>query len=96
MPFFFEWEVNLKKQFESLFTSSGPSDEKGNPFVVTMQDNLKWISMIDRLAKGDPTKHDLIYKMNYIECLNILSFWWHQDKMEDQIRRQQNLNRQLR
>jgi hypothetical protein len=93
--FFFEWELNLKEQFSSLFTAT-PSDESGNPFTVTMQDNLKWIAMIHRLAGGDITKHDAVYKLNYIECLNLLSFLYYQDKMEDQIRRQQKLNSSLR
>jgi hypothetical protein len=36
--------------------------------------------MIDRLSNGDITKHDEVYKRNYIECLNLLSYWYERDK----------------
>ena len=52
--------------------------------------------MIDRLAGGDITKHDMIYDKNYIECLNLLSYYWYKDKFEDQVRRQQNLRNNMR
>jgi len=35
--------------------------------------------MIDRLSDGDITKHDQIYERNYIECLNLLSYWKERD-----------------
>ena len=44
-----------------------------------------WISMIDRLSNGDITKHDAIYERNYIECLNILSYWHEKDKYMEQM-----------
>jgi len=40
--------------------------------------------MVDRLAQGDITKHDQIYERNYIECLNLLSFWHERDKFYEQ------------
>ena len=44
--------------------------------------------MVDRLAGGDITKHDLIYERNYIECLNLLSYWKQRDRfIEDQNKR---------
>jgi hypothetical protein len=44
-----------------------------------------WISMVDRLACGDITKHDAIYDKNYIECLNLLAFWAYKDKYHSQL-----------
>ena len=35
----------------------------------------KWISIIDKLSGGDITKHEEIYKTNYIHSLNMLSYW---------------------
>lgn len=43
-----------------------------------------WISMIDRLSNGDITKHDEVYDRNYIECLNLLSFWKVRDTLVEQ------------
>lgn len=45
--------------------------------------------MIDRLSNGDITKHDEIYKRNYIECLNLLSYWHERDLYMKQINEQQ-------
>jgi len=44
--------------------------------------------MVDRLANGDITKHDAIYERNYIECLNLLSYWHERDQYHKQIEEQ--------
>jgi len=46
---------------------------------VSIDDRWSWISMIDRLSDGDITKHEAIYEKNYIECLNLLSYWHEKD-----------------
>lgn len=51
---------------------------------------------MDRLSGGDITKHEAIYEKNYIECLNLLSYWWFKDKYADQARRQQELKNRMR
>lgn len=38
--------------------------------------------MIDRLAGGDITKHDLVYERNWREILYLLSYWAERDKVE--------------
>jgi hypothetical protein len=50
-----------------------------------MDNRWGWISMVDRLANGDITKHDEIYERNYIECLNLLSFWSERDRYMEQM-----------
>jgi hypothetical protein len=55
----------------------------------------KWYGMIDKLAMGDITKYDNIYKLNYILCLNKLSFEKEKqdiiDKMQKaEMQRQKN------
>jgi hypothetical protein len=52
---------------------------------ANMDSRWGWISMIDRLSNGDITKHDAIYERNYIECLNILSYWHEKDKYMEQM-----------
>jgi hypothetical protein len=39
----------------------------------------KWVAMIDRLSGSDITKHDLVYDRNWIECLNLISYWHERD-----------------
>ena len=46
---------------------------------VELDNRWNWISMIDRLSDGDISKHDNIYERNYIECLNLLSYWHEKD-----------------
>lgn len=41
----------------------------------------KWMAMIDRLSNGDITKHDEVYDRNYIECLNLISYWTERDRI---------------
>ena len=36
--------------------------------------------MVDRLAKNDITKHDIVFKLEYTHCLTMLSYWNEQDK----------------
>ena len=50
-----------------------------------MDNRWGWISMMDRLSNGDITKHDEIYERNYIECLNLLSFWSERDRHMEQM-----------
>lgn len=57
---------------------------------VTLDSRWGWIAMVDRLSNGDITKHDLIYERNYIECLNILSYWHERDKYMEQMNNAKN------
>jgi len=52
---------------------------------ASMDDRWGWVSMMDRLSNGDITKHDAIYERNYIECLNILSYWHEKDRYMEQM-----------
>jgi hypothetical protein len=86
----------ISVKYESLFSDAGPKDTNGDPFAIDVPDNLRWIAMMDRLSGGDLTKHEAIYEKNYIECLNLLSYWYFRDKIEDQMRRQQELRNKMR
>jgi hypothetical protein len=52
---------------------------------VSIDNRWSWLSMVDRLSNGDITKHDLVYERNYIECLNLLSFYHERDKYMEQM-----------
>jgi hypothetical protein len=61
------------------------------PGSVSMDSKWSYLSMIDRLSNGDITRHDLVYERNYIECLNLLSYWHEKDAyMEEMNRQRQN------
>lgn len=51
-----------------------------------------WFAVLEKLAKGDVTKFDEVSNMNFILCLNLLSYWMERDKkiarMEEEQRRQ--------
>lgn len=57
---------------------------------ISLDSRWGWISMVDRLSNGDITKHDLVYERNYIECLNILSYWHERDKYMEQMNNAKN------
>lgn len=60
-----------------------------------MDNKWSWLSMVDRLSNNDITKHDLVYERNYIECLNLLSYWHEKDQYMEEMnkQRQNNLTR---
>ena len=55
---------------------------------ISIDDRWSWLSMVDRLSDGDITKHDLIYERNYIECLNLLSYWHERDAYNEQMNKE--------
>lgn len=48
-----------------------------------------WFSIIEKLAQGDITKFDDIYKQNYILALNLLAYWKEKDIEEEKIKKAQ-------
>lgn len=44
-----------------------------------------WFAMVEKLANGDITKFDLIYKQNFISCLNLLSYWKERDAYKAEL-----------
>lgn len=40
--------------------------------------------MLDKLSGSDITKQNEVYKINYIQALNMLSFWKHNDENKKQ------------
>ena len=50
----------------------------------------RWIAFMDRLSDGDITKHDKVYERNYLETLNLLSYWKIRDQAQEMA---QKMNR---
>jgi len=67
---------------------SRPSPAQVNRVIVDeMPEEMNWIGMVDKLSNGDITKHKQIYSTNYVECLNLMSYWNAKDKYIEQINR---------
>jgi hypothetical protein len=47
--------------------------------------------MVDKLSGGDITKHNEIYDLTYVECLNLLSYYNERDRYYEQINKQNEL-----
>lgn len=47
-----------------------------------------WMLMIDKLIKEQNKTPELVYEMNYIDCLNWLSMYKERDKYIEQIEKQ--------
>jgi hypothetical protein len=77
----------IRMEYEALFTRTATDEgAKILDLNVKMPESMNWIAMVDRLSGGDITKHDLVYERNYIECLNLLSYWWYSDKYQNDIK----------
>ena len=50
----------------------------------------RWVSYLDRMTNGDITKTDEVLERNYLETLNLLSYWKIRD---EQIALQNKLNK---
>lgn len=44
-----------------------------------------WFALIERLAKGDITRFEEVCDQNFINCLNLLSYW-KEKEVEDKKR----------
>jgi len=42
----------------------------------------KWLMIVDKLAKGDITKHNEVYDINFIHALNMLAHWKQIDEQK--------------
>jgi len=87
------WNSILLNNFSGLFGKS-KSDDDDQGFDIgapSMNPKFRWFSIIERLADGDITKFDEIYKQNYINCLNLLSYWKEKQDYEDSMRRRREM-----
>jgi hypothetical protein len=46
-----------------------------------------WFAIIEKLAKGDVTKFEEVYKVNIYVALNLLSYWKERDIELEKIRK---------
>ena len=53
---------------------------------------MNWMTVIDELSGGDILKEEAIYQMNYLECLNKLSYWKYKHNENEQFKRTNKRN----
>lgn len=72
------------EDYDILFSRPSPA-QVNRISVDEMPEELNWIGMVDRLSNGDITKHKQVYETNYLECLNLMAYWYHRDKYIDRV-----------
>jgi len=77
--------------YEVLFSRQTLADE--NKVKVKKQDDipegLNWVALLGKLTGDDITKNEIVYKTNYLECLNTLAYWHYRDAYIAKIKREQ-------
>lgn len=48
-----------------------------------LDDKWVWFGIIEKLALGDITKFEEVYKQNYISALNLLMYWKEKEIIEN-------------
>jgi len=71
--------------YESLFIKEVKEDDLSHGMNDDQSHKYRWISFMDRLSNGDITKHDEIYRRNYLETLNLLSWWKIRDQAQEMM-----------
>tara|TARA_R110002050_G_scaffold51356_3_gene118116 strand:+ start:99 stop:356 length:258 start_codon:yes stop_codon:yes gene_type:complete len=77
--------------FSALFNGSKEDEGQEGPAVPKFSDRWKWFSIIERLANGDITKFNEVYKITYITALNTLSYWKERDEYQERLRKRQEM-----
>ena len=76
--------------YSALFKGAEEEEVEG-PAVPQFSDRWKWFSIIERLAKGDVTKFNDVYKITYITALNTLSYWHERDEYQNRLQKRQDM-----
>ena len=66
-------------------------DITDGPAAPKFSDRWKWFSIVERLAKGDITKFDEVYKVPYLSALNTLSYWHERDEYQARLQKRQEM-----
>jgi len=52
-----------------------------------------WYAVIEKLANGDITKFKEVNNQNFINCLNLLSYWKEKEAIEERTRKELKQNK---
>ena len=77
--------------FSGLFNGVREDELTDEPAAPTFSNRWKWFSIIERLANGDITKFDEVYKVTYITALNTLSYWKERDDYHNRLQKRQDM-----
>ena len=88
------WHTIILNSYSGLFgTNKSNNDDEDSKEISgpSMDSRWRWYSIVEKLANGDITKFDEIYKQSYINCLNLLSYWKERDDYEASVRKRQEM-----
>lgn len=88
------WRESIFYNYEGYFGKRRAKSEDEDRPVGPMGPQFdyqkwQWHLMVDKLVKELNLSPEVVYKMNYIDCLNWLSLYHERDKYIDQVNRQQ-------
>lgn len=92
------WHSIILDAYSGLFKTKSDDDDDSSFDIgaPSMNPKWRWFSIIERLADGDITRFDEIYKQSYINCLNLLSYWKEKNDYENSMRRREEMMRKHR
>ena len=92
---FNKWKQSIYINYKPLFGGGKKEEEKevGEP---TFSDRWKWYSIVYDLSQGNILKFPEIYKLNYIDCLNYLSYKKEVNDYERAQRKRQEIKSRSR
>lgn len=88
-----EWRKVVAYNFSGLFGGSKEEDDDivDGPAAPKFSDRWKWFGIIERLANGDITKFEEVYKVSYISALNTLSYWKERDDYQARLQKRADM-----
>jgi len=86
-----DWRKVISFNFQGLFGGVTEDDITEGPAAPTFSTRWKWFSIIERLAGGDITKFETVYKVSYISALNTLSYWKERDDYQVRLQKRQEM-----
>jgi len=90
LDFFFNFDTFIQREYRGLYERRTKGDGTDwRPGDYELDSRWNWFALVERLAGGDITKFDEIYEKNYIECLNLISYWKEKDHYVDSINKRQ-------
>lgn len=88
------WHSIILSSYSGLFGKPKSTDDDDQGFDIgapSINPKWRWFSIVEMLADGDITKFDEVYKQQYINCLNLLSYWKERQDYENSMRRRQEM-----
>lgn len=81
----------IEYNYSGLFNKKVTNDENEEEESEGLSSRWRWFSIVERLANGDITKFNEVYKVTYLTALNTLSYWKEKEDVKEMMRKRQEL-----